>query len=154
MEDAATGEIRVSVLWEWLHKGAPLTQGDDDLYLRKGDKFSLPLFQKLLAQEYNKLQKANGRDVYTESKKTTLPIAKEIVQTFILNPIKAPWYIDLLNLNINNQDLKTAKNRIDLYYQTLKTQNQRVTRNLDFLNADEDENTTATNRSVLQEQAL
>ena len=28
MEDMATGEIRLSILWEWLHKGATLT--DDD----------------------------------------------------------------------------------------------------------------------------
>jgi malate synthase len=26
MEDMATGEIRVSILWEWLHKGAPFTE--------------------------------------------------------------------------------------------------------------------------------
>ena len=28
MEDMATGEIRVSILWEWLHKSAALTEGD------------------------------------------------------------------------------------------------------------------------------
>jgi malate synthase len=28
MEDMATGEIRLSILWEWLHKGAHLTEGD------------------------------------------------------------------------------------------------------------------------------
>ena len=28
MEDMATGEIRLSIMWEWLHKGAALT--DDD----------------------------------------------------------------------------------------------------------------------------
>ena len=27
MEDMATGEIRLSILWEWLHKGATLTDG-------------------------------------------------------------------------------------------------------------------------------
>ena len=29
MEDMATGEIRVSILWEWLHKQAPFTDADD-----------------------------------------------------------------------------------------------------------------------------
>ncbi len=29
MEDMATGEIRLSILWEWVHKGARLTAGDD-----------------------------------------------------------------------------------------------------------------------------
>src|SRR5256714_9526147 len=38
MEDMATGEIRVSILWEWLHKGAAMTEGD------AGDRFSRPLF--------------------------------------------------------------------------------------------------------------
>ena len=28
MEDMATGEIRLSILWEWLHKGATLTADD------------------------------------------------------------------------------------------------------------------------------
>ena len=28
MEDMATGEIRLSILWEWLHKGASLTADD------------------------------------------------------------------------------------------------------------------------------
>ena len=27
MEDAATGEIRLSILWEWIHKGAKLNEG-------------------------------------------------------------------------------------------------------------------------------
>ena len=30
MEDMATGEIRVSILWEWLHKGARLSEDDAD----------------------------------------------------------------------------------------------------------------------------
>ena len=29
MEDMATGEIRLSILWEWLHKNAALTAADD-----------------------------------------------------------------------------------------------------------------------------
>ena len=28
MEDMATGEIRLSILWEWIHKGAILTLDD------------------------------------------------------------------------------------------------------------------------------
>ena len=30
MEDMATGEIRLSILWEWLHKGAVLTDDDQE----------------------------------------------------------------------------------------------------------------------------
>ena len=37
MEDMATGEIRLSILWEWLHKGASLT-ADDEIGVKAGDR--------------------------------------------------------------------------------------------------------------------
>ena len=40
MEDMATGEIRLSILWEWLHKGATLTEGDDAMGVKAGDTFT------------------------------------------------------------------------------------------------------------------
>ena len=49
MEDMATGEIRLSILWEWLHKRAAL----DD-----AGPFTRELFDRLLAEEYEKLQRA------------------------------------------------------------------------------------------------
>ena len=39
MEDMATGEIRLSILWEWLHKGASLTE-DDPVGVKAGDRFT------------------------------------------------------------------------------------------------------------------
>jgi malate synthase len=30
MEDMATGEIRLSILWEWVHKGAMITENDEE----------------------------------------------------------------------------------------------------------------------------
>ncbi|MEO9851724.1 MAG: malate synthase [Reichenbachiella sp.] len=132
MEDMATGEIRLSVLWEWLHKGAHLTEADETLGLSKGDIFTKEIFDQLLAEEYQKLLDAGNRDVHNDSKITTLPIAREIVKTYLLSDIKGPWYIDLLNLNLNNQDLEIAKERISKYYHTLNTTGQRITKNLDF----------------------
>src|SRR5262249_7219343 len=85
MEDMATGEIRVSILWEWLHKGAVLAEGD---------RFDGALFARLLDEEHVKLQSAGDRDVHDDSKKTTLPIAREIVKTCVENPVKLPWFID------------------------------------------------------------
>ena len=38
MEDMATGEIRLSILWEWLHKGAQLTEDDPTTGARAGDR--------------------------------------------------------------------------------------------------------------------
>ena len=55
MEDMATGEIRLSILWEWLHKNAALTADDDAVGVKAGDRFTPELFARLLAEEYEKL---------------------------------------------------------------------------------------------------
>ncbi len=133
MEDMATGEIRVSVLWEWVHKGAQLTEADDGIGLARGDVFTRKIFEQLLDEEYNKLLQASGKDVHEHSKKTTLPIAKSIVERFVLDDTKSPWFIDLLNLNLNNQDSQIARERIELYYQELKLSGHRMTANPDLL---------------------
>ncbi len=132
MEDMATGEIRLSVLWEWLHKGARLTESDEALAVEKGDKFTLELFQRMLEEEYQKLMDAQDRDVHADSKLTTLPIAKEIAQVYATSQVKAPWYIDLLNLNLNNEDLQEAKKRITQYYHLLESTGERITKNIDL----------------------
>ncbi|WP_332368826.1 hypothetical protein [Spirosoma telluris] len=132
MEDMATGEIRLSILWEWMHKGAILTEDDAETGTKAGDVFSEGLYQTLLDQEYDKLLKASNKDVYDASKTTTLPIAREIANTYMLSEVKPPWFIDLLNINLNNLDLAVAKQRISLYMDTLVNEGKRVTENLDF----------------------
>ena len=132
MEDMATGEIRVSILWEWLHKSAPLTDDDPTTGARAGDTFNATLFARLLAEEYEKLLLARNRDVHDDSKATTLPIAREIVATYVTNGVKLPWYIDLLNLNLNNHDLTTTKTRIQAYVEAFERDGTRITKNLDF----------------------
>jgi malate synthase len=124
MEDMATGEIRLSILWEWLHKKARLT--DEDRV------FDATLFAQLLREEYAKLQAASNRDVHDDSKKTTLPIAREIAETYVEAPFKAPWYIDLLNINLDNHDLDTARARIQKYMDSFAKDGTRITENLDF----------------------
>ncbi len=131
MEDMATGEIRLSILWEWLHKGASLT-ADDEIGVKSGDTFTRELFEKLLEQEYDKLQRASNRDVYDVSKRTTLPIACEIVQTYVMDEVKLPWYIDLLNINLNNTDLNESKRRIRMLADAFRKDGTRITENLDF----------------------
>jgi len=131
MEDMATGEIRLSILWEWLHKGASLT-ADDEIGVKAGDTFTRELFEKLLAQEYDKLQRASNRDVHDNSKRTTLPIAREIVQTYVMDDVKLPWYIDLLNINLNNTDLNESKRRIQTLADAFRKDGTRITENLDF----------------------
>ena len=132
MEDMATGEIRLSVLWEWVHKGAQLTAPDVEAGLAEGDRFTLDIFERLLEEEYEKLLNATNKDVHDNSKVTTLPIAREIVQTYVRSNVKGPWYIDLLNLNLNNKDLSLARERIANYYQTLQKTGNRITENPDF----------------------
>jgi malate synthase len=132
MEDMATGEIRVSILWEWLHKSAHFTDDDPETGTRAGNIFDATLFARLFAEEYEKLLRARNRDVHDDSKATTLPIAREIVSTYVNNGGKLPWYIDLLNLNLNNHDLTAAKSRIQAYIEAFERDGTRITENLDF----------------------
>jgi malate synthase len=132
MEDMATGEIRLSILWEWLHKTATLSEDDDATGTSNDDTFDTDLFERLLEEEYAKLLAATHRDVHDDSKTTTLPIAREIVQTYVAAPVKAPWYIDLLNINLDNHDLEKARRRIDRYMDAFARDGTRITENLDF----------------------
>jgi malate synthase len=132
MEDMATGEIRLSILWEWLHKDARFTDRDDETKVEAGEALTPALFDRLLAEEYEKLRKASNRDVHDDSKDTTLPIAREIVEQYVKCPVKAPWYVDLLNLNIDNHDLKRARARIEEYLTAFGRDGTRVTANQDF----------------------
>jgi len=132
MEDMATGEIRLSILWEWLHKNASFTADDEQVGVKAGDRLSPQLSQRLLAEEYEKLLRAGNRDVHDNSKNTTLPIAREIAQTYVSSDLKLPWYIDLLNINLENLDLTEAKRRIRLLEEAFRKEGRRITENLDF----------------------
>ena len=133
MEDMATGEIRLSILWEWVHKAGKLTEDDPETGSKSGDQFTVTLFQQLLAEEYDKLLEARDKDVHDISKRTTLPIAKAITDAYVFGDIKVPWYIDLLNINLNNYDLAMARERICLYMELFENEGRRMTGNLDLL---------------------
>jgi len=132
MEDLATGEIRLSILWEWLHKDAPFTQADPGVGVEAGDTMTPTLFMRLLEEEFVKLQRAGTRDVHDDSKETTLPIARAIAMAYVQSAIKPPWYVDLLNLNLGLEDLEAAKGRIAMYLETFRKTGARITENLDF----------------------
>ncbi len=131
MEDMATGEIRLSILWEWIHKNASLT-ADDEIGVKAGDRFTKELYSRLLAEEYEKLRTASNRDVHDVSKNTTLPIAREIVETYVMDDLKLPWYVDLLNINLDNHDLSEARRRIRMLADAFRKDGTRITENLDF----------------------
>jgi malate synthase len=132
MEDMATGEIRLSILWEWLHKQARFTADDAESGVKAGDALTAGLFDRLLAEEYAKLRRAQNRDVHDDSKDTTLPIARAIVERYVRSPFKAPWCIDLLNLNLNNHDLARAREGMEAYYAAFGRDGTRLTENPDF----------------------
>jgi malate synthase len=132
MEDMATGEIRLSILWEWVHKKARMTEADPETGVASGDVFTPELFKRLLKEEFEKLLAARDKDVHENSKKTTLPIAREIAEAYVLDEMKFPWYIDLLNINLNNQSLDTARKRLRLYMDAFRKDGTRITEYLDF----------------------
>jgi len=49
-----------------------------------------------------------------------------------MDDVKLPWYIDLLNINLDNFDLSEARRRIRLIVETFQSGAARVTKNLDF----------------------
>ncbi len=132
MEDMATGEIRLSILWEWLHKGAPFTEDDAATGVCRGDAFSEGLLSRLLDEEHGKLLAARNKDVHDDSKQTTLPIAREIVHSYVKSDVKLPWYIDLLNVNLDNHDRPEALRRIARCQEAFRRDATRITENLDF----------------------
>jgi malate synthase len=131
MEDMATGEIRLSILWEWLHKQAALT-ADDASGVKAGDLFTSDLFARLLVEEYDKLRAAGSRDVHDESKDTTLPIARDVVETYVTSDRKLPWFIDLLNVNLGIHDRSEATRRIRELVDAFQQRGRRTTENQDF----------------------
>jgi malate synthase len=70
--------------------------------------------------------------VHDNSKDTTLPIAREIVEAYVTDAVKLPWYIDLLNITLGVSDLAEAKKRIAMLRDAFHQDGSRITKNLDF----------------------
>jgi hypothetical protein len=101
---------------------------DAETGIRAGDTFTIELYERLHREEMEKLLRAGNRDVYADSKVTTLPIVSAIIES----DVKTPWYIDLLNVNIDNVDLAAAEERIQMYMRAFQNDGTRITENLDF----------------------
>jgi malate synthase len=50
----------------------------------------------------------------------------------VTDPVKLPWYIDLLNINLGVDGLDEARRRIALLRDAFHRDGTRITRNLDF----------------------
>ncbi len=132
MEDMATGEIRLSILWEWLHKAAAFTEDDPEAGVHAGDPLTPELFTRLLAEEHAKLLAAADRDVHDDSKTTSLPVARQIAADYVRAAVKPPWYVDLLNRNLGNEDAADAGRRDAAYLDALRRDGTRLTAPDDF----------------------
>ncbi len=135
MEDMATGEIRLSILWEWLHKGATLTADDEQTGTKAGDVFTEETFSQLLAEEFAKLRQARDVDVHDDSKITTLPVARVVVDEYVRCARKAPWMVDLLNVSLTVAEEASARRRTREYLDSWSARGMRITKNLDFESA-------------------
>ena len=49
-----------------------------------------------------------------------------------MDEVKLPWYIDLLNINLENHDLTEARKRTRLLAEAFRKDGTRITENLDF----------------------
>ena len=56
----------------------------------------------------------------------------------VADEVKAPWYIDLLNLNLGNHDVAEARRRIGMYMDAFHRDGTRITANIDFEQAPRD----------------
>ena len=99
---------------------------------KAGDRFTRRSLPGCLTKNMRSSCTAGNRDVHDDSKTTTLPIAREIVETYVTNRIKLPWYIDLLNLQLDNYHLDAARSRIGAYIEAFERDGTRITENLDF----------------------
>ena len=133
MEDMATCEIRVGILWEWLHKGARFTEGDAEAGIAAGEVFDAACFERMLRQEMDRLLGASDRDVHDDSKRTTLPIAREAVRALVTAPEKLPWTIDVLNACLDLDAVAAARPRIDACVASWCERGERLTAPLDFV---------------------
>ena len=55
-----------------------------------------------------------------------------IVATYVSEDVKPPWYIDLLNINLDNHDLQVGQQKIHDYLKAFRADGTRITEDLDF----------------------
>ncbi len=134
MEDMATGEIRLSILWEWLHKDAPFT-ADDDADRRQGRR-SLHAGAVRAAARRGVREAAHApatATCTTTSKNTTLPIAREIVETYVAGATSSCRGTSTCSTSISATTTSPkAKRRIGLLAAAFARTATRITENLDF----------------------
>lgn len=134
MEDMATAEIRADGSWEWTNKQAVI-QGEGPLANKRVTK---ELFLRLLEEEYQRLlSEPDNKKVNAFTKKTTLPIARAILERYVLYPKKSPWLIDVLNVALGAPDYLTAIDRVERYIDHFEITGRRITDNQNNIKLEE-----------------
>ena len=90
------------------------------------------MFSRLLSEEFVKLQQARNVDVHDDSKTTTLPVGRVIAGAYVRRAQKAPWVVNLLNVNLTVEDVQTARQRTRDFLELFGKEGVRITKNLDF----------------------
>ena len=132
MEDMATGEIRLSILWEWLHKQrAPSPRTTRQ---RRESRRSLhagavrQAARRGIRQAPRRGQPRRARRLEDDHAADRARDRRDLRDA----RAKLPWYIDLLNINLNNTDLAEARRRIGRLQEAFEQRGVRLTENPDF----------------------
>ena len=133
MEDMATGEIRLSILWEWLHK---TRAADGRRRARSASRPATRSRRAVHAAARRGIREAAASRAIATCTTTRRPrrcrSRARSSRPTCSTDVKLPWYIDLLNINLDNHDLTEAKRRIRLLADAFRKDGTRITENLDF----------------------
>ena len=96
-------------------------RGRREVGVKAGDRFTPELFQRLLAEEYEKLRNGPATATSTTTRRTRRCRSPgKSSRPTSLDDVKLPWYIDLLNINLDNHDLADARSGSACYMQAFQ----------------------------------
>jgi malate synthase len=117
MEDRATTETHYDKLWEWLHKGAVLSDGR---------KLTVELVLQWAEEEMKKAE-AGENNAVKATDPAHYPMAREVLKRAVLSGVMVPWFADLLHLTDGVDDPDAAGRLTDLYVTTYAKTGVRLT---------------------------
>jgi len=137
MEDRATDEGRGAGLRKKFKVGVQFTEDDQGTGIKAGDRLTPELFNRLLAEEYSKLEQAPDRIVHDNVKDSILPITRSALEKFVTSDVPIPWSVDLEGVVLGVTDPVQAGQLMDAYIDQLRNSGglSRMTQNLQFVDA-------------------
>ena len=132
MEDMATGEIRLSILWEWLHKGAALTADDDSGRASRRVTRSRSSCSSGCSPRNTTSSGRRATATCTSLEDDDAADRARDRRDLPHGPRKLPWYIDLLNITLGNGERRRGAGAIELLQQPSNIAVGQITENVDF----------------------